>query len=568
MEWKPKAGATQYTVELSDSEDFSSPLQQYTLNDTGKALALAYQHDYFWRVRSDNTSYWSPTWTFTTELPPQVQVLTPMAYHEGISITPTMNWENLEDASSYELQVSKNAAMTDLIVNESAISGTSHEVGNLDHATYYYWRLRSNKYDRWTDVMSFKTREEFMEVLWERSRFAQRYPTFMDSTLNATGLAAGNYRDASIVLVLQNEADRVKVHALDPMTGDSIAFSLNMTGVDGGVHKLRDIELSEDGVIFAANCANIGETFKVYCWEDETDIPTCVYQAENIAYRLGDHITVSDRYADGSVTLYAPATKSDKLLKLNWNSVSNEFEATQITLGRGNNSNPGMAVDPYTGELYVSSNDYYLRHFTSNGSNIAWMKYNANMPKNANSLASFGYNGKTYVAGYVKDTESAHIIDVSSGVVTALKAATTYRLGKHDNPSMLGDLEVIDNNDGTFDIFVLGNQNGISAYTYDAASAMVNIADVDLPAKFELRQNYPNPFNPVTTIRYQLKEDADLSIAIFDINGRHITTLFEGSQTAGGHELKFNALELPSGQYLYRLTAGDVSVTRKMILMK
>ena len=567
MTWVEKEGASQYTLEISENSDLSNAVQ-YMISDTTKDLVLSYTTDYFWRIKSDNTSYWSPIWTFKTEEPPQVEICSPLAYYEGTSISPQINWKPFENASYYELQLASDEAMTNLIVDQSSLTDTAFQCNNLDYGTYYYWRVKSDVFYRWTDVAFFKTREEFIEASWQRTRLAQDYPSFMDSTLEANGLATGPYGDGSIVLVLQSNGDSVRIDAMDPLNGEAVAFDLNMTGVQGGTHKLRDIEISDDGVIFAANCANIGETFKVYRWGDEASAPTCVYEAENVAYRIGDHITVTGRSNDGSVTLYAPAALSDKMLKLEWNSISNEFEATQLTLDRGNNTNPGMAVNPNNGELYVSSNDYYLRHFTNSGKNIAWMKFNNNMPQNANSLVSFTYNNKTYIAGYVQDTESAHIIDVSSGVKTALKAGSTYRMGIKENPDLLGDVEVMDNEDGTFTLYVLGDQNGVGAYIYDAVSAMVDVADVDIPANFELKQNYPNPFNPVTTIQYNLKEDSEISISVFDLSGKHIITLFEGSQLAGYHELKFNASELASGQYLYRLTAGDVSVTRKMILLK
>jgi hypothetical protein len=239
-----------------------------------------------------------------------------------------------------------------------------------------------------------------------------------------------------------------------------------------------------------------------------------------------------------------------------------------MTLERGNNGNPSMALVPGTEELYVTSNEYYIRHFTASGANIDWMKGNLAMPVNANAISAFAYEGKTYIAGYVQDTESAHIIDASEGVRTALQAGATYRLGINTNSQLLGDVEVADNGDGTFTLFVLGNQNGLGAYVFDAASAMVKVADADLPKTFDLGQNYPNPFNPVTTIQYRLKEDTDIRISVFDLSGKHVITLYEGFQSAGSHEVRFNASELPSGQYLYRLTAGDVSVTRKMILLK
>ena len=88
------------------------------------------------------------------------------------------------------------------------------------------------------------------------------------------------------------------------------------------------------------------------------------------------------------------------------------------------------------------------------------------------------------------------------------------------------------------------------------------------PAGFALGQNYPNPFNPVTSIRYSLSREAYMTLKVFDIQGREAGSVFEGVQQAGSHQAAFDASDLASGIYFYRLNAEGYSVTRKMILMK
>lgn len=85
---------------------------------------------------------------------------------------------------------------------------------------------------------------------------------------------------------------------------------------------------------------------------------------------------------------------------------------------------------------------------------------------------------------------------------------------------------------------------------------------------FNLSQNYPNPFNPSTIIEYNIEQPGLVKLKIFDILGREIKTLINQSQTAGKHSVKFNASELPSGIYFYRLEANNNVQTRKMILEK
>ncbi|MFZ5433471.1 MAG: T9SS type A sorting domain-containing protein [Calditrichota bacterium] len=89
-----------------------------------------------------------------------------------------------------------------------------------------------------------------------------------------------------------------------------------------------------------------------------------------------------------------------------------------------------------------------------------------------------------------------------------------------------------------------------------------------LPETFYLADNYPNPFNPETKIRFSLPENGLASLKVYDAIGRHVATLVNGQLSAGEHAVTFNAENLPSGLYFYKLTAGGSSVTKKMILMK
>ena len=92
--------------------------------------------------------------------------------------------------------------------------------------------------------------------------------------------------------------------------------------------------------------------------------------------------------------------------------------------------------------------------------------------------------------------------------------------------------------------------------------------DLETAAVFELSNNYPNPFNPVTTIRYELPVNSNVRLEVFDILGRRVAVLVDGMIEAGVHEVTFNASNLASGVYLYRLSTADFVQTRQMVLVK
>ncbi|MFA7195294.1 MAG: T9SS type A sorting domain-containing protein, partial [Candidatus Neomarinimicrobiota bacterium] len=142
------------------------------------------------------------------------------------------------------------------------------------------------------------------------------------------------------------------------------------------------------------------------------------------------------------------------------------------------------------------------------------------------------------------------------------------RLGNEENLANTGDVEVLDNGDGTFNIYVLGHNNGLAAYCFDVPELLSSAEDPVLAASYELGDNYPNPFNPVTSIPYRLADAGNVDIAVYDLNGRHIRTLYQGYQSAGEYSIRFDARNLSSGVYICRLKAGDRILTRKMTLLK
>jgi len=91
---------------------------------------------------------------------------------------------------------------------------------------------------------------------------------------------------------------------------------------------------------------------------------------------------------------------------------------------------------------------------------------------------------------------------------------------------------------------------------------------VELPTNFRLEQNYPNPFNPVTTISFSLPAEGDVTLKVFDVQGKEVAELVNGHRDAGSYNVQWDASNVPSGIYFYRITAGEFSDTKRMTLMK
>ncbi len=95
-----------------------------------------------------------------------------------------------------------------------------------------------------------------------------------------------------------------------------------------------------------------------------------------------------------------------------------------------------------------------------------------------------------------------------------------------------------------------------------------NSIEVGIPEKYDISQNYPNPFNPTTKIDYDLPYDGKVNIAVYDLSGRELANLVNEVKAAGYYSLEFNASNLASGIYFYKITSKNFTATKKMVVLK
>ncbi|MBN1212366.1 MAG: T9SS type A sorting domain-containing protein [candidate division Zixibacteria bacterium] len=144
------------------------------------------------------------------------------------------------------------------------------------------------------------------------------------------------------------------------------------------------------------------------------------------------------------------------------------------------------------------------------------------------------------------------------------------------------DVELLANNmemkanDGKVIVYSLEG-NAVSGQVLRTDAKIVNIEmaakdgsivnGAEVPRNFSLSQNYPNPFNPDTKIGFNLSKASDYTLTIYNVTGQ-VVDVFSGSADAGSHEINWNASNVASGIYFYKLDAGNFSETKKMILLK
>lgn len=168
---------------------------------------------------------------------------------------------------------------------------------------------------------------------------------------------------------------------------------------------------------------------------------------------------------------------------------------------------------------------------------------------NADSAMLYGITDETVTAVSVEDTQSGYKIFLAGfgfeGIVSG-------------NPNLEEPISLLAN-----------------VLTWFGVEVITGVDDdvAGLPEEYTLKQNYPNPFNPITRIEFFLRKDSDVRLNVYSILGNKVATLYSGRSKAGSHVYEWNGkndsgIDVSSGIYLYRLEAGELVKTKKMVLVR
>ncbi len=178
---------------------------------------------------------------------------------------------------------------------------------------------------------------------------------------------------------------------------------------------------------------------------------------------------------------------------------------------------------------------------------------------------SLTYNVRIGTSTGISDILSANA-DLTTGKLRAqtngnVGYSTNILIQSLPNGTYFWQVQAIDNS-------FLGSEFSIEAQFEITGSLVANEIDESLPSDIALEQNYPNPFNPSTNISYSVTKSSEVTLQVFDITGRLIGTLVREPKTVGSYNVSFDASNLSSGVYIYRLQIGNQILTKKMTLIK
>jgi hypothetical protein len=205
-----------------------------------------------------------------------------------------------------------------------------------------------------------------------------------------------------------------------------------------------------------------------------------------------------------------------------------------------------ILTDPTNGPLPIQLSSFVASVATAGQAGLRWTtlseinNYGFEVQKAVNNSASFQSITGSFIAGNGTTTVKHDYSYVDKSYATG----NVYRLKQLDL-------------DGTAHFTDAVNPLGVTG-----------VAGKVLPTVYSLSQNYPNPFNPSTVIEFALPKDAHVTLEVYNIIGQKVATLVDEVRPAGYHSVKFDGTNLSSGMYLYRLSTGQQTFLKKLLLMK
>lgn len=287
-----------------------------------------------------------------------------------------------------------------------------------------------------------------------------------------------------------------------------------------------------------------------------------------------------------------------------WQNASHNFDTSAyVTIGGPIFS--GTTITRHGGTWFMGGNS---RYFTSTDNGVSWSVTGTSHPALSSGSNIYSFDGALFREVFTNETQSIQkstdggenwanwyeglpSVTAFSRAVKGLLAAnnrlytynyplyaeTDEEFGLFELTSADGSWSRVDGDGGLlraphkfvwFNGDIFASVPGLSVWRTGSTDVSITGSDIAMPVRVLLDQNYPNPFNPATVIRFELSEASPVRLEVFDMLGRRVAVLMNETRPAGLHQAIFDGSGLSSGMYIYRLNAGAVVQTKKMMFIK
>ncbi len=256
-----------------------------------------------------------------------------------------------------------------------------------------------------------------------------------------------------------------------------------------------------------------------------------MWDSSNVIF-VGDGITGS-----GNAILFKSVNGG-----VNWTSVRTVNSSESPSMCNSVFEQEVIYATEWSGSNWYKSQDYgdtwnidFSTGFSGWGSGVCYEDPNVVLIGNYGSQSAFTYDDMTYTTISGLGGAGAGILVPEKNIILNMQTSGLFKLKVN------------------YTVLTNANENVITSV---------------VPVEYELNQNYPNPFNPTTNIKFALPESGNISLKVYDQLGREVKTLSEGLKSAGTYEVTFDAGNLTSGVYFYKLITNSATITKKMLLVK
>ncbi|PIQ09189.1 MAG: hypothetical protein COW71_07820 [Ignavibacteriales bacterium CG18_big_fil_WC_8_21_14_2_50_31_20] len=330
---------------------------------------------------------------------------------------------------------------------------------------------------------------------------------------------------------------------------------INHSGTGGYGSFIHGLAMSPDTIAFTG--VSFGTSFRTYNWSHKfTDVAYTAYippyvgaewNVNNPVEPGGEHTAGVDIIRDIALMAGDDFSTTTSRFFTSRNSLSSDQTTGGIALWQG-----GIQTEPfgYEPERIVDFDGYLS--FSN-----AW-PYGIDVDKDGILWVAGVDSTRRWVKGFELD-------GVNAIEMYDLPSQTSMDYPDENGAPMAGPCDVVLNIEAN-KAYVI-DMWGKSAFVFTKDPVSVETDNI-LPQKFELEQNYPNPFNPATKISYTVPKATHVAISVYNMLGQKVASLVNKNISAGNHSVVFDASNLTSGIYLYKLEAINFVTTKKMLLVK
>ncbi|MBI9073245.1 MAG: family 10 glycosylhydrolase [Melioribacteraceae bacterium] len=559
----PEDDVARYVIYSSTNASFDTEDPKNILDVTSKNYYLVGENFptemRYYRVtaldRNNNESAVSDLFIYqpTTTLPSVPLLVLPEHAAENITDTVVCKWNYAFNATSYTLQIAADSDFTTTVSQYTEILDTAFAVTGLDGITTYYWRVKSvniNGNSVYSDVFNFTT----------------GFPAAPD-LVSPEDIAIELDLDLLFTWSEVENAVSYQFQLFEGLSTNSEMIIIDTTVTDASLSVVN----LKSGTFYnwRVRVTNIYGTGKWTSFKFKTkivlpEIPEKVFPVEG-QNDLGESVEIkwnksenADRYdfqfsAESEFVDYMISEKD--LADTSYTVTDLSGETTYYWRIRGvNNGGKSDYSETFT--------------FTTGFPATPKILYPGDLALDLELDPILTWSSTETAAEYHVQLSAGVSVNVENAIVDTVVSDTTYYvLLSGVNTVYSWRVKALNN---------IGESNWTTNYklenykfkTNSEPITSVKNIDSEIPNKYELYQNYPNPFNPSTIIKYDLAEISDVNLSVYDMLGRKVVELVNENKMAGKYKIQFDAENLSSGIYFYRLTAGSFVSSKKLIFIK